>query len=787
MDDIAHELPFNINHRKRKASPDDHTDPPAHNDSPRPVPPEAIRVDTSVAVPPTNAPRQPWLAPDSDNAMWPSPTSPQVSSPLSSQVFSSLSGKPSKRPRLDKHQSVPSSPVGKRLHKKPPSVKPKPPPTARLGSDLEDIGIIPQAEPGPSSGSLLNLREAVLTQSIDDALPSSIPFDINSAHIPPLQPLINRQTLKELDLDSILRNPQLRHDILFDPGLQFRPTSSRRKRELADRYWAAITQELESGCTCMTFDNDGKLTATICICAQAQLPPSNRVVALSQTHSTVTLRLPSRIRNLLSEFLEVLLLVIQPLSNMSGMYVNPNTFKAHMQEHSAQAAYIRSVFDPELIEQELKHNQFDPSGLFTAIGTTLKGHCAPMRDRAVELMVQAAQSCAPGGSGTKTEAVRAVRMCMELLELMKLDIANHQLQTLRPFLIRTSGQFELKTFRNRKGSDCSLRITKEWLRVAHKKLLTRTQPIPHPLYPSEPLLHSNLHRNQQAYLATLCGLVDLVFEPPAGASHQTPPPPSLSQSSLPSIVPLPGYPETSYLDSARLLLLSTDAAELTSLHMFLLLYRQLVSSDMAQKRQPVKIDDAKLLKLKNEIIDIGSSRLGHCFFRRSSAEPGSRTERKEIERWRSTKRDIVLQVATRAKEALDSSSSSSFASASTPALPQLPDEQMLNTAHRWADTNIQAGSTLSIMLRDRLRDQVFNTVVALAYPGRSSTSGQLMKIDFLSFGRSNAPANIPSNPVPGMEPLAEEIRILSEKIARQALIHLNAFLPLYEQDAFWDS
>lgn len=103
-----------------------------------------------------------------------------------------------------------------------------------------------------------------------------------------------------------------------------------------------------------------------------------------------------------------------------------------MQEHSAQAAYIRTVFDPTLIEQELKHSVFDPSGLFASIGQTLKGHCAPMRDRAVEVMVQAAQACAPGGNGTKSDAVKAVRMCMEILELMKL------VRCFRTFLSPTS-------------------------------------------------------------------------------------------------------------------------------------------------------------------------------------------------------------------------------------------------------------------------------------------------------------------------------------------------------------
>jgi hypothetical protein len=134
----------------------------------------------------------------------------------------------------------------------------------------------------------------------------------------------------------------------------------------------------------------------------------------------LTLRTPSRIRPLLSEFLEVLLSVIQPLSSISGMYVNPDTFALQMQEHAAQASYLRSIFDAELIEQELKHDVFDPSSLFRSIGHTLKSHCAPMRDRAVDAMVAVAESCAPRNLGCKAVAMKTVRMCLEILELMKL-------------------------------------------------------------------------------------------------------------------------------------------------------------------------------------------------------------------------------------------------------------------------------------------------------------------------------------------------------------------------------
>lgn len=206
--------------------------------------------------------------------------------------------------------------------------------------------------------------------------------------------------------------------MLFDPGLQFRPTATRRKTERAEKYWTAITAELESGCTCVSFDVRAKPHPAVCACAHVAMPSLNPAVAFSPTLHVVTLRMPSRIRSLLDEFLEVLLLVIQPLSSVAGAHVSPT--KSQQAEHVAQAAYIRSVFDPALIEQELKHKVFDPSGLFRAIGLTLQGHCAPMRDHAVELMVQVAQTCAPGGQGSKADAVKAVRMCMDILELMKL-------------------------------------------------------------------------------------------------------------------------------------------------------------------------------------------------------------------------------------------------------------------------------------------------------------------------------------------------------------------------------
>jgi hypothetical protein len=791
MDDLAHEHVPSLtqNPRKRKADGDDgadsSTDVAASSDS--------LLVDAS-SVPPcgaSNAPRKPWLASDAGNEVWPSPTSPTSDNPLSAQTvaFVAPPSMPVKRPRIERPH-VPTLRRSPRRHASSSRVGLSRAPSKRLRrGDVHDTGIVSTKHPGPTSGSLLRRNNSSLPRCAHGPSFPLVPIDPNSPHIPSPQPLINRQTLKELDLDAILRNPQLRHDLLFDAGLQFRPTSSRRKRDMAENYWLAVIRELETGCTCVSFDLQGKPHSLVCACGQLSLPSLSPILAFSSSLRVLTLRMPSRIRPLLAEFLEVLLSVIQPLSSISGMYVNPNTFQTQMQEHSAQAAHMRSVFDPELIEQELRHELFDPSGLFRSIGNTLKSHCAPMRDRAVEAMVDVALSCAPGGKGTKADAVKAVRMCMDILELMKLDIANHQLQTLRPFLIRTSGQFELKTFRGRKGRSPSLRLTREWLQTAHRGMLASEKTISHPLYSSGPLLYQSLQRNQQAYISALKALTDLVFTPPSLAPSHPP------TASPPANSALPGYPETSYLDGARLVLLSTDAADITAVYMYLLLYRQLVFSESGSLQGDVpKVEDSELSNLKTEIRDIGSSHLGYCFTRGciqkskgvDGTDPSQSQDQdaKDWEKWNNVRQDVVLQVAMRAQEAKNRGSRPpAHPSSERSSIGQAPSEQILKLAERWSDTNMQPGSTLSVLLRDRLRDVVFNAVVSMAYPARDATTGKLAAIDSSSLG--GASINVPPiGTATGMEPLVDEIRSLAERLSRLALIHLNAYLPIYEEDGF---
>ncbi|KAL0961045.1 hypothetical protein HGRIS_006034 [Hohenbuehelia grisea] len=760
-----------LTNRKRKAEVDDCPE------QDQLVAPDSLRVDPS-APPKDDAPRHPWMGPYPTGA-W-SPSSPTATSPLSSSQMR-YDSPPSKRQRVQDldasqaatHGILPDKTSLSRKRSSSRVVFPTRPP-----NDIEDIGIVSSsaAGPGPSTGSLLHLRESAWPPSTPSRRrppPPQATIDLNALHIPSLQPPINRQTLRELDLENILQNPQLRHDLLFDPGLQFRPITGRRKRENTEGYWSTVLQELETGCTCVSFDMRGKPHSTICACSQVPLPPVNRVYVYVPSKCALTIRTPSRLLPLLSEFLEVLVLVIQPLSSTSGVCVNPKTYEAQMQEHSVHAAYLRSLIDPQLIEQQLRHSTFDPSGLFQAVGTVLKRHCAPMRDRAVEFMIQIAHSCAPGGVGRRADAVKALRTCMDILELMKLDIANHQIQSLRPFLIKSSGKFEWKTFKARRGGQNKLYRVRQWLEAAHQEMLACKHTIPNPLRAGDRLSYDAMHRNQQTYVSVNRAFSDLVFSPPAESASLTSPPLTSTPTQL------PGYPENTFLDSARLHQLSADASDTTAIYMYLLLYRQLLHAEAGDSRssspEGVKVDDAELLKLKNEIRAIGSTYLGRCLS--AAAAPSGVPEK-----WRSVKDDIVLQVVRRAQQARNRSTGTDTADPCS----EVPDEQLLNIARRWTDTHMRAGSPLSVMLRNRLRDVVFNSLLTLVYPGSDGDS-KLSVIEFTAFTSSEPAVDIPVGKFTGMEPLFEEIRFITQRLARLAVIHLNAYLPVYEQEKFWAS
>lgn len=231
------------------------------------------------------------------------------------------------------------------------------------------------------------------------------------------RPPITVHSLRELDLEGVLKNAQLRHDLVFDTGLMFRPnfdgercvilpntigpilmlTRGIRKKLLGERYWTAIQREILNGCKCTTFNAGGEVLPCICdVVAGAGRALSSRIGPLILELRNIILSLLPR------EGTEDLLEMDKVTRGMLIRYL-----------------------DPMAIEEALGGGkevvELDFGAIVGFVGTTLKTHCAPMRDEMIEGMVKDFSDLQ--GKERREIAgiiVRGLRSCFDLVELMKL-------------------------------------------------------------------------------------------------------------------------------------------------------------------------------------------------------------------------------------------------------------------------------------------------------------------------------------------------------------------------------
>ncbi|KAF3936635.1 hypothetical protein ABW19_dt0202458 [Dactylella cylindrospora] len=229
------------------------------------------------------------------------------------------------------------------------------------------------------------------------------------------EPPVNLVTLKELDLKEILNNPRLRHDIYFDAALHFRPNldgqRGQKKKAQADTYWENIVRECES--------------------------IKRNQIGLQRG---ITIRLqPKRLMVLLDTMRDILLSLVPTRDQKT----------------------VEEVFDQQLMMQQLEYGLLNFERLATWLASLLKAHCAPMRDAWVDDMVSKIKD------GVASESPRllvdGLRSVFGILEAMKLDVANHQIRTLRPYLVSTAAEFEREHFQKRiqKGTLC-VSETQNW-------------------------------------------------------------------------------------------------------------------------------------------------------------------------------------------------------------------------------------------------------------------------------------------------------------------------------------
>ncbi|KAG0087232.1 hypothetical protein BGZ92_007491 [Podila epicladia] len=474
---------------------------------------------------------------------------------------------------------------------------------------------------------------------------------------PPLTLPITRDTLRELDLFEIFKNPQLRHDIVFDPHLQFRPNFDGergliKKRE-ADRFWREVDLELNTRQTAIAMRREAAAT----MLSLAGLSSSSSRLIQQEKQQKCPLPTPNLLPKLIDELREILL---------SLLPVPPPQDGKGPQQPNPERALLASTLDPELLLQELDHGVLDVHGLFRYLGDSLKGHCAPMRDTFVESMVAAVVQ-----SG---EIVRGIRMCFEILELMKLDIANHQLRTLRPWLLDNSIDFEQKYFTEQLARGGSLQRTQDWFKRSWIRWESVKQSVLGKVSSSSSL---SLSSGPSRPPASVSPQSDLNVKEVKSFPH-----PALMGKRRPSIVTadigeniLDGVvneglldmilrphgsvgtmPETFELDHYRLLSFHNDFQDLTILCTLLILFRQLARNCWTQQ-DLIEIKKVVWLLLTDENANFGVNT-------NTGSGKKSKDPNQSYSMASSGMKDIVIQIEFAARKVRERSANANTAAGS---------------------------------------------------------------------------------------------------------------------------
>ncbi|QSZ31810.1 hypothetical protein DSL72_001379 [Monilinia vaccinii-corymbosi] len=230
-----------------------------------------------------------------------------------------------------------------------------------------------------------------------------------------LEPPVTKSTLSELDVNKIIHNPKLRHDINFDPDLHFRPNldgeKGRKKTQKANDFWDTMRSQLQG----YLVDRD----------------QFERDLGDAEWCLPATLK---AIRGILETLV-------------------PQRDRASVEE----------TFNVDLLMQQFRKGVADLGKLASWLSQLLKCHCAPMRDSWVdEMVVQLSEGDKNWDVGM---LVSGMRNLLGVLEAMKLDVANHQIRCLRPLLIDDTVQFEQKFFVRKIASGrVDIALAHDWFR-----------------------------------------------------------------------------------------------------------------------------------------------------------------------------------------------------------------------------------------------------------------------------------------------------------------------------------
>ncbi|KEF50936.1 uncharacterized protein A1O9_13016 [Exophiala aquamarina CBS 119918] len=256
-----------------------------------------------------------------------------------------------------------------------------------------------------------------------DIPPCTSEEDEHALHNAPENPPVTKASLRELDLVLIQSNINLRVDINYDHDLHFSPVSGstgEKKRLEALLYWQSLAAEFR-----ITYHNN---FATSCIECQKK-----------RTRGAGQRSFPPRLPRLLFS-LKQLLTILVP---------------------HRDADQIAQFLDIPLLVQEASHSMLDVVRLGRWLCGLLTTHCAPMRDRSAQDMAEKVKEGAE--TGDMTALVDGIKELFDILEAMKLDVANHQIRSFRFHLIEDTVLFQKDHFRVRiQNNKINVDASREW-------------------------------------------------------------------------------------------------------------------------------------------------------------------------------------------------------------------------------------------------------------------------------------------------------------------------------------
>ncbi|KAI8915884.1 T-complex protein 11-domain-containing protein [Gorgonomyces haynaldii] len=159
----------------------------------------------------------------------------------------------------------------------------------------------------------------------------------------------------------------------------------------------------------------------------------------------------------------VLEMIMNIKQGLLSMISEENSFSKKMQES----------LEPEFVKHKMQNNAFDLMETLQYLSSKMLELCAPVRDPLIRQLQN------------ETDAGTVLIKMMDLIEDMKLDLANYRLQQVRPHLMRQAAEYERIKFDEQVEKGMSLKKTEEWIAKSYhvlKKMTDERNPenIDHP-------------------------------------------------------------------------------------------------------------------------------------------------------------------------------------------------------------------------------------------------------------------------------------------------------------------